>query len=75
MVDVLLVVVQLAQNDSFPAYVEELIEIVTLIFSAYFCAEVTLRVIGQGLVLHYTPHCEVMRCVSALQTGLLQAVV
>ena len=44
-VDVVLVVVQLALGEDFPVYVEELIEIATLLFSAYFCAEVTLRII------------------------------
>lgn len=50
MIDVLLVVVQLAQKDSLPEYVEELIAVLTLIFSAYFCGEVSLRILGQGLV-------------------------
>ena len=49
-VDIVLVVVQLALEESFPVYVEELIEILTLLFSAYFCAEVSLRIIGQGWV-------------------------
>ena len=47
-VDVVLVAVQLALGKKFPVYLEELIEIATLLFSAYFCAEVTLRIIGQG---------------------------
>ena len=47
-VDVLLVVVQLALREEFPVLAEELIEVLTLLFSAYFCAEVTLRIIGQG---------------------------
>lgn len=47
-VDVVLVAVQLALKDTFPVYTEELIDILTLLFSAYFCGEVTLRIIGQG---------------------------
>ena len=47
-VDVLLVVVQLALREEFPVLAEELIEVLTLLFSAYFCGEVTLRIIGQG---------------------------
>lgn len=48
-VDVLLVVIQLALKDEFPVLVEELIEVLTLLFSAYFCGEVALRIVGQGL--------------------------
>lgn len=50
-IDVVLVAVQLATKDMLPLYAEELIDIMTLLFSAYFCAEVTLRIIGQGSVL------------------------
>lgn len=49
-VHVVLVAVQLALKDIFPVYTEELLEILTLLISAYFCAEVTLRIIGQGSV-------------------------
>lgn len=49
-IDVVLVAVQLATKDTLPLYAEELIDIMTLLFSAYFCAEVTLRIIGQGSV-------------------------
>jgi PTEN phosphatase family protein len=49
-VDVLLVVVQLALKDEFPVFVEELIEVLSLLFSAFFCGEVSLRIVGQGLV-------------------------
>ena len=48
-VDVLLVVVQLALKDEFPVFVEELIEVLSLLFSAFFCGEVSLRIVGQGL--------------------------
>lgn len=49
-IDVVLVAVQLATKDTLPLYAEELIDIMTLLFSAYFCAEVALRIIGQGSV-------------------------
>lgn len=49
-IDVVLVAVQLATKDALPVFAEVLIEIMTLLFSAYFCAEVMLRIIGQGSV-------------------------
>ena len=48
-VDVLLVVIQLSLRNNFPVILEEFIEVLTLCFSAYFCGEVSLRIIGQGL--------------------------
>ena len=49
MVDITLVVVELAVGeDNLPVAAEELFEILALLFSAYFCAEVSLRIIGQG---------------------------
>ena len=48
-VDITLVVVELAVGeDNLPVAAEELFEILALLFSAYFCAEVSLRIIGQG---------------------------
>ena len=47
-VDIILVVVQLSLGERFPVFFEELLEILTLLFSAYFCVEVSLRIIGQG---------------------------
>ena len=48
-VDITLVVVEVAVGrDDLSAAVEELFEILALLFSAYFCAEVALRIIGQG---------------------------
>lgn len=35
-------------KDHFPVKVEEAFEVLTLLFSAYFCAEVVLRIVGQG---------------------------
>lgn len=50
-VDITLVVVEVAVGrDDLSAAVEELFEILALLFSAYFCAEVALRIIGQGRV-------------------------
>lgn len=49
-VDIILVVVQLSLGERFPVFFEELLEILTLLFSAYFCVEVSLRIIGQGWV-------------------------
>jgi hypothetical protein len=57
-VDVLLVVVQLALKEEFPVLVEELIEVLTLLFSAFFCGEVALRIIGQGSASQARPHSE-----------------
>lgn len=47
-VDIVLVIVQLSLREQFPVFFEELLEILALLFSAYFCVEVSLRIIGQG---------------------------
>ena len=72
-VDLLLVVVQLALKNDFPVLVEELIEVLTLLFSAYFCGEVALRIIGQGSVGGLLG--SAFTSSSAVQAGLLQEVV
>ncbi len=47
--DIILVVVELAiGEEKFPVIGEEFLEVVALLFSAYFCAEVSLRIVGQG---------------------------
>lgn len=47
--DIVLVIVELSVGkDHFPVKVEEVFEVLTLLFSAYFCAEVVLRIVGQG---------------------------
>ena len=47
--DIVLVIVELSVGeDRLPVKVEEAFEVLTLLFSAYFCAEVALRIVGQG---------------------------
>lgn len=47
--DIVLVIVKLSVGeDHFPVKVEEAFEVLALLFSAYFCAEVALRIVGQG---------------------------
>lgn len=47
--DIVLVIVELSVGeDRLPVKVEEAFQVLTLLFSAYFCAEVALRIVGQG---------------------------
>ena len=47
--DIVLVIVELSVGeDRLPVKVEEVFEVLTLLFSAYFCGEVALRIVGQG---------------------------
>ena len=47
--DIVLVIVELSVGeDRLPVKVEEAFEVLTLLFSAYFCGEVALRIVGQG---------------------------
>jgi len=47
--DIVLVIVELSVGeDCLPVKVEEVFEVLTLLFSAYFCGEVALRIVGQG---------------------------
>ena len=50
---ILLVVIQLSLQNILHVILEEIIEILTLLFCAYFCGEVGLRLIGQGLVTYH----------------------
>ena len=55
-VDILLVIIQLSLKNIFPVYLDELIELLTLLFCAYFCGEVVLRLIGQGYSIYLMHH-------------------
>jgi len=47
--DIILVIIELSLGkERLPVEVEEAFEVLTLLFSAYFCAEVSLRIVGQG---------------------------
>ena len=51
LLNVFLIIVELVLNKhGLPLVLEELLDIASLLCSAYFCAEVSLRVIGYGYV-------------------------
>lgn len=49
--DVVFVIVELStigKETGFPLFTQEIFEILSLIFAAYFCIEVSLRIFGEG---------------------------